>query len=100
MLDHCISVDIKPYFTSIYMLRSSKMKTNHPASQQQEIGSELLTVTEAADCLRLKVSTIRAWVLRRRIPFIKLGGKRVFFRRADLDAFIVKCVVPAKRDAA
>jgi excisionase family DNA binding protein len=76
------------------------MKTDHQASQPQDVRSELLTVTEAADCLRLKVSTIRAWVLRRRIPFIKLGGKRVFFRRADLDALIKASIVPAKRDAA
>ena len=61
-----------------------------------ESGSDLLTVPEAAKLLRLQVSTIRAWVLNRRVPFVKLGGKRVFFRRADLKALINASVVPAK----
>jgi excisionase family DNA binding protein len=64
-------------------------------------GSDLLTVTEAAGLLRLQVSTIRAWVLHRRIPFVKLGGKRVFFRRADLEALVTASIVPARaKDAA
>jgi excisionase family DNA binding protein len=58
--------------------------------------SDLLTVREAAAMLRLKVSTIRAWVLQRRVPFVKLGGKRVLFRRQDLDALVTASVVPAK----
>jgi excisionase family DNA binding protein len=62
-------------------------------------GSDLLTVKEAADLLRLKVSTIRAWVLQRRIPFVKLGGKRVLFRRADLEAFVTGSIVPAKTES-
>lgn len=57
---------------------------------------DLLTVVEAAEFLRLQESTIRAWVLQRRIPFVKLGGKRVFFRRADLHALIARSVVPAE----
>lgn len=57
--------------------------------------SELMTVKEASDFLRLRVSTIRAWVLHRQIPFVKLGGKRVFFRRADLEALIEKSLVPS-----
>jgi excisionase family DNA binding protein len=56
--------------------------------------SDLLTLPETAAVLRLKVSTVRAWVLRRRIPFLKMGG-RVLFRRADLETFIARCFVPA-----
>jgi excisionase family DNA binding protein len=55
----------------------------------------LLTVPETATFLRLKVSTIRAWVLKRRIPFVKLGG-RVFVRKADVQELIEVSVVPAK----
>lgn len=58
--------------------------------------SDLLTVSEAAGLLRLKVSTIRAWVLNRQIPHVKLGGKRVFFRRGDLEGLVTASVVPAK----
>jgi excisionase family DNA binding protein len=57
--------------------------------------SDLLTVPETAVMLRLRVSTIRAWVLRRKIPFHRLG-RRVMFRRSDLEAFIAGSVVPAR----
>jgi excisionase family DNA binding protein len=61
-----------------------------------ESRSDLLTVTEAASMLRLQISTIRSWVLKRQVPFVKLGGKRVFFRRSDLEALVAASVVPAK----
>ncbi len=57
--------------------------------------SDLLTIPEAAAILRLKVSTLRAWRLQRRIPFVKLGRK-IFVLRSDVDAFIKKSVVPAR----
>jgi len=57
----------------------------------------LLTVIEAADTLHLKPSTIRAWILHRRIPHVKLGG-RVFIRRNDCEALIAASVVPARED--
>lgn len=59
--------------------------------------AELLTIPESAALLRLKVSTIRAWVLQRRVTFVKLGG-RVFLRRTDLQALIDASVVLAKTD--
>jgi len=40
--------------------------------------AELLTVPETAALLRLKVSTIRLWLLQCRVPFVKLG-RRVSF---------------------
>ena len=61
-----------------------------------EVTSELVTIKEAALMLRLQVSTLRAWVLHRRVPFVKLGGKRVFFRRSDLEALVAASLVPAK----
>ena len=70
------------------------LKHNQTTEQQTAQGSDLLTVTETADLLRLKVSTIRAWVLQRRIAFVKLG-KRVFFRRQDLENLVTSSLVPA-----
>jgi excisionase family DNA binding protein len=49
--------------------------------------NELLTVPEAAALLRFKVSTIRAWVCQRCIPYVKLG-RLVRIRRSDLEALI------------
>ena len=56
--------------------------------------SGLLTVAEAAQLLRLKPSTIRDWILKRRIPFVKIS-RRVFLRRADIEGLIASSVVPA-----
>jgi excisionase family DNA binding protein len=49
--------------------------------------SELLTVPEAAALLRLKPSTIRAWVCQKRIPYVKLG-RLVRIKRSDAEALI------------
>jgi excisionase family DNA binding protein len=56
--------------------------------------SDLLTLNEAAALLRLQLSTLRMWVHKKRIPYVKLGG-RVFIRRADIDALIERSLVPA-----
>ena len=60
---------------------------------------ELLDTLELAALFHLKPSTIRAWRLKRKLPFIKLGG-RVFVRRADALALIEASVVPAKQTPA
>ncbi len=56
---------------------------------------ELLTLAEAASLLRLKVSTLRDWVLNRRIPYVKVG-RLVRIRRSDVEAMIAASVVPAR----
>jgi excisionase family DNA binding protein len=65
-------------------------------NDQRTLNSGLLSVREAASFLRLQPSTIRAWVLNRKIRFIKLGGKRIFFQQSDLEALIERSTVPAK----
>jgi excisionase family DNA binding protein len=54
--------------------------------------SELLTVVETAAFLRLKPSTIRAWVCQRKIAFVKLG-RLVRIRRRDAEALIKASLV-------
>lgn len=54
----------------------------------------LLTVPEASEVLRLKPSTVRSWLLNRRVPFVKLGS-RVFIRSEDLLALIEGGLRPA-----
>ena len=60
--------------------------------------SELLTVQETADLLRLKPSTIRAWVCQRRIPYVKVG-RLVRIRRTDAEEFIADHLVEADETA-
>lgn len=55
--------------------------------------SQLLTVPETAVLLRLKPSTIRSWVCKKRIPYVKLGGRVVRIRRQDAEALIKASLV-------
>ena len=57
--------------------------------------ADLLTIQEASEILRLRPSALRAWILRRRIPYVKVG-RLVRLRRADIEAFIVSSLVPRK----
>jgi excisionase family DNA binding protein len=57
--------------------------------------SGLLTLAETASLLRLKVSTLRAWVLRRQIPYVKVG-RLVRIRRSDVETLVTASVVPAR----
>ena len=59
--------------------------------------SGLLTISEAAAMLRLRPSTLRDWILQRRIPYCKVG-RLVRIRRADVDALIAASVVAARPD--
>ncbi len=55
---------------------------------------ELLRLPEAARVLGIKEKTLRDWVWRRKVTFIKVG-KRVAFRPSDIREFIEKNVVKA-----
>jgi len=55
-------------------------------------GTELLTLPEASALLRLQLSTLRAWILHRKITYVKLGG-RVFLQKTDLEKLIADSVV-------
>ena len=59
----------------------------------------LLNVKETAQLLGLEVSTIRAWILHRRISYIKLG-RAVRIRLSDLQALIQAGTVPARAESA
>lgn len=59
---------------------------------------ELLTIPEAASMLRLKPSTLRAWVLRRKIAFCKVG-RLVRIRRSDVEGLVASSIVPAMQTA-
>ena len=54
--------------------------------------TQLMDVGETAEMLRLKESTIRAWILKKKIPYVKLG-RRVFVRRSDAEDLINTSVV-------
>ncbi len=53
-----------------------------------------LTAEQAATYIGVRPSTIRAWVLARRIPFVKVGRLTRFLKH-DLDQFLENGRVPA-----
>lgn len=55
----------------------------------------LLNVDQSAEFLNIRPSTIRAWILNRKIRFVKIG-RRVQIRRSDLEQMIIACTVPAE----
>lgn len=51
--------------------------------------NKLLNVQEAASLLRISVHTVRSWVSRRRLPYVKLG-RRTVFDATELERWIAE----------
>lgn len=49
---------------------------------------EYVTVSEAADILKVATSTIRRWIREERVPAYRLGQRRVLLKRGDLETLI------------
>ena len=58
---------------------------------------KLLTLREAAERTGLRESTWRAWVLRRKVPYHKVG-RSVRIAEADLERMIEQARIPARVD--
>lgn len=58
-----------------------------PAQSRQHLAHEYLSMTEAAQYLKMPQSTLYQFCAARRLPYVK-RGKRNYFLRADLDTFI------------
>jgi len=56
----------------------------------------MLTVEQAASQLGLKPSTLRAWVMKRRISYVKIG-RAVRIPEKEIDRLISENTVPARR---
>lgn len=55
----------------------------------------LLTVVETAEALNLKVSTVRAWLLRRKLPRVNCG-RAVRIPAQAVTEFIERNTIPAR----
>jgi excisionase family DNA binding protein len=58
------------------------------------MAGRLLTVQEAATALGLKSSTIRAWILRRKLLFVRCG-RAIRIPEQAVDEFITRNTTPA-----
>ncbi len=57
----------------------------------------LLTVAETAQALNLKISTVRAWLLRRKLPRVNCG-RAVRIPAEAIAEFIERNTIPAKEE--
>jgi excisionase family DNA binding protein len=56
----------------------------------------LLSIPEAAAALGLKAATIRAWVLRRKIGYVRVGTRAVRIPKEEISKLIEAGFVPAR----
>jgi excisionase family DNA binding protein len=64
-------------------------------SQQPHRDDRMLR-ERAAEYLGVSVATLAAWACKGKGPaYYKVGGSRVFYNRADLDAYLESCRVGA-----
>ena len=57
---------------------------------------QLLRVEEAAALLNMKPSTIRAWLLRRKLSKVRIGERSVRIPREEVERLIAEGSVPAR----
>jgi excisionase family DNA binding protein len=57
----------------------------------------LLTVAQTADALNVKVSTVRAWLLRRKLPRVNCG-RAVRIPAEAIAEFIERNTIPAREE--
>jgi excisionase family DNA binding protein len=62
-----------------------------------EAAKKLLTVPEAAEALAVKPGTVRAWLLRRKLPRVNCG-RAVRIPLDGIQRFIERNTIPAKEE--
>ncbi|MGD1105236.1 MAG: helix-turn-helix domain-containing protein [Terriglobia bacterium] len=62
-----------------------------------ETAGGLLRVSEAAVLLGLKPCTVRAWLLQRKLPCVRLSARAVRLRRGDIEKIISQGFVGARQ---
>ena len=63
----------------------------------RETVGDLLRVPEAAALLTLKPATVRAWLLQRKLPCIRLSARAIRVRRCDVEKLISEGLVGARQ---
>jgi excisionase family DNA binding protein len=65
-------------------------------NHQSQPTKRLLRVEEAADFLNVKPSTVRAWLLKRKLPRVHIGDRAVRIPVEALEHLIAVNTVPAR----
>lgn len=62
------------------------------------LNKEVLTLEESAEFLGLSKSALYKMTSKREIPFYQPGGKKVYFRRVELESWVLSAKVPSITD--
>jgi excisionase family DNA binding protein len=57
---------------------------------------ELLRVSQFAKDSNMRESTVRAWLLQRKLSFIRLGGRSIRIPKSELARLVDEGTVPAR----
>ena len=63
--------------------------------EHRAMGQRLLRVSEAAEFLAVKESTVRAWLLRRKIGKVRVGARAVRIPASEIERIIAEGTIPA-----
>lgn len=66
-------------------------------SDRKQLG-ELLRVEEFARGLNIKPATVRAWLLRRRISFVRVSSRAIRIPASEVDRILSEGMIPARKD--
>jgi excisionase family DNA binding protein len=64
--------------------------------EHRATGQKLLRASEAAELLAVKESTIRAWLLRRKIGIVRVGARAVRIPASEVERLISEGSIPAR----
>lgn len=64
---------------------------------KDKINKDILSLTEACEYLDLSASFIYKLTSNNAIPFYKPNGKRIYFKRAELDEWLLKTRVSPRK---
>jgi excisionase family DNA binding protein len=65
---------------------------------EQTSPKKLLKVSEAAEMLAVKESTLRAWILSRRITLVRVGRRAIRIPASEIVRIIEQGTVPAREE--
>jgi excisionase family DNA binding protein len=63
---------------------------------EKGLSEKLLHVKEVAECLGLRVSTIRSWVLHRRIEAVRVGRRAIRIPSSAIEKIVRDGRIPAR----
>jgi excisionase family DNA binding protein len=69
-------------------MRRSNFHNQVVNSARKEVHSQFWDKRELAQYLNLSIYTIDAWVSQKRIPFVRIGGRKVMFDKKEIEKWI------------